>query len=111
MTNHLEKGDAVTLSQNLAVEEKTDAYGKKYLYANISWSDDKKKPPFTIYDSIVGIYTGVSYIPIQQGRRGINQIPHHRFYFAEHEIFIDPSNVKVVAKFNESLPEGSEGEE
>ena len=100
---HVEKGDAVVLSEFLEVKEEKDPYNVGHWVAVPPWTREKKKPPYNVFDVFVGVYTGMKYISQRQPRRGIVQVPMHGFFFSDREVFIDPKFIKVVARFNESI--------
>lgn len=102
---HVEKGDAIVITEHLEVEERRNAKNEAYFTAIIpySFANKKSKPPFMIFDSIVGIYIGMKYVPTRQARRGIVQSAQHGFLFGDREIFIDPKYIKVVSRFVDSM--------
>lgn len=101
MAKTIKKGDAVTLKEPLDVQEVKDAAGKTFWQAVRSWKKDDKHP-YTLFNSVVGIYMGMKYVPRQVGRAGVLNSAQHGFYFNGCEVFIDPELVIVVAELEKA---------
>lgn len=81
----------------------TDANNGKFMVAELPWQNVKdKKRPYTLFETIVGLYMGMKYVPERQAKRGVVQVARHSFLFSDREIFIDPRYIDVVSRFNES---------
>jgi hypothetical protein len=102
VANHIEKGDAVVLAVPLEVRELKDAEGNPYL-STVTLSvksNDDIKPPYMLFECLVGIYLGRKYIPQRQHRRGIIRAGLHAFLFGTREVYIDPDHVTIARSFD-----------
>lgn len=109
MVNHIKKGDAVKLTEPLHAYQESDANNpkSKHWVTDREWMNTTIKQPYKLFDCIVGVYVGTSYVPTSRKGKIVQKLL-HSFFFGGQMVYIDPKFVEIVGFIDGAVVDGKD---